>query len=125
MGDIKILSLVEAFTKAKKSFGGGSQPLSLISSFRKLAIFDSKMSQTKDEMRTVSKSVKIPVYTQASETTYDLDWADLATLDLSKFEDYNGKRELAAQLHNAIQHIGRQPKMYYHQDINDHQASST
>ncbi|RAL61058.1 hypothetical protein DID88_010399 [Monilinia fructigena] len=57
-------------------------------------------------MKTQSKSVKIPIYTQVSETTYELDWADLATLDLSKFEDSNGKQELAAQVHNAIQQIG-------------------
>ena len=36
-----------------------------------------------------------------------VDWADLATLDLSNFDAPNGKEELASQLFNAIQNIGR------------------
>ncbi|KAK0121924.1 hypothetical protein ONS95_010199 [Cadophora gregata] len=48
----------------------------------------------------------IPSYTQVPETSYDLDWADLATLDLSIFNDPGGKQALAAQLKNAIEQIG-------------------
>lgn len=35
-----------------------------------------------------------------------MDWAELATLDLSKFDAPGGKEDLAKQLFNAIQQIG-------------------
>jgi len=35
-----------------------------------------------------------------------VDWAELATLDLSKFDTPGGKEDLAKQLFNAIQQIG-------------------
>lgn len=62
------------------------------------------MSQTQVETSTV----KIPQYTQALETTHELDWADLSTLDLSKFDSPGGKEELASQLQKAIEQIGTQ-----------------
>jgi hypothetical protein len=69
------------------------------------------MSQT--EVATSTSSVgrlgKIPQYTQVPETVHELDWADLATLDLSKFDAPGGKQELAQQLQNAIQQIGTSP----------------
>jgi hypothetical protein len=49
---------------------------------------------------------QIPQYTQAPETTHELDWANLATLDLSKFDAPGGKEDLAKQLHTAIEQIG-------------------
>jgi len=65
------------------------------------------MSQTQAETSTTSRPLgKIPQYTQLPETNHELDWADLATLDLSKFDTQSGKKELAKQLHNAIQQIG-------------------
>ncbi|KAJ5169353.1 Oxoglutarate/iron-dependent dioxygenase [Penicillium coprophilum] len=48
----------------------------------------------------------IPTYHQAPETTFDLDWADLATLDLALFDQPGGKEQLAKQLFEAIQKIG-------------------
>ncbi|OGE51128.1 hypothetical protein PENARI_c014G02842 [Penicillium arizonense] len=48
----------------------------------------------------------IPTYHQVQETSFDLDWADLATLDLSQFDQPGGKQLLATQLFNAIQNIG-------------------
>ncbi|KAL2862501.1 putative oxidoreductase, 2OG-Fe(II) oxygenase family [Aspergillus lucknowensis] len=48
----------------------------------------------------------IPTYHQVPETTYDLDWADLSTLDLSLFDQPGGKERLAKQLLDAIQNIG-------------------
>ncbi|KAJ6149495.1 hypothetical protein N7471_000694 [Penicillium samsonianum] len=39
-------------------------------------------------------------------TKYDLDWADLVTLDLSQFDVPGGKTKLANQLNKAIQEIG-------------------
>lgn len=68
------------------------------------------MSQTQVLTTTQSRTVEIPLYTQALETTYELDWADLATLDLSKFDIPGGKQQLAVQLHNAIEQIGRWPQ---------------
>lgn len=38
--------------------------------------------------------------------SYAVDWADLATLDLSLFDEPGGKKQLAKQLFEAIQNIG-------------------
>jgi len=48
----------------------------------------------------------LPDYEQAPESSFDLDWADLVTLDLSKFDQPNGKQELAKQLKDAVHNIG-------------------
>ncbi|KAL2823818.1 putative 2OG-Fe(II) oxygenase family oxidoreductase [Aspergillus cavernicola] len=48
----------------------------------------------------------IPTYHQVPETSFDLDWADLSTLDLSQFDQPGGKERLAKQLFEAIQNIG-------------------
>ncbi|CAK7237402.1 hypothetical protein SEUCBS140593_009948 [Sporothrix eucalyptigena] len=45
-------------------------------------------------------------YKQVPETSYHLEWAELATLDLSKFDQPGGKEALAKQLADAIQTIG-------------------
>jgi hypothetical protein len=36
-----------------------------------------------------------------------VEWADLATLDLSTFDQPGGKEKLAEQLYNAIQKVGK------------------
>jgi hypothetical protein len=36
-----------------------------------------------------------------------VDWADLVTLDLGKFDTPGGKEELAAQLFDAVNRIGQ------------------
>ncbi|KAK9416441.1 putative Fe2OG dioxygenase domain-containing protein [Seiridium unicorne] len=51
-------------------------------------------------------SSSIPTYNQIPETQYELDWADLATLDLSQFDHPGGKEKLAKQLSDAIEKIG-------------------
>ncbi|KAF4462758.1 flavonol synthase [Fusarium albosuccineum] len=53
-----------------------------------------------------SEHTALPAYKQVDETKYDLDWADLVTLDLSKFDRPGGKEALAKQLFDAIQNIG-------------------
>ncbi|KAH6656994.1 2OG-Fe(II) oxygenase superfamily protein [Truncatella angustata] len=53
-----------------------------------------------------SHGPSIPTYSQIPETKYELDWAGLATLDLSTFEQPGGKEKLAQQLSEAIQQIG-------------------
>ncbi|KAH6661814.1 putative 1-aminocyclopropane-1-carboxylate oxidase [Plectosphaerella plurivora] len=45
-------------------------------------------------------------YVQAPETAENLDWADLATLDFSKFDRPGGKQELAEELTRAISEVG-------------------
>ncbi|KAL4871338.1 hypothetical protein BDV12DRAFT_206511 [Aspergillus spectabilis] len=54
----------------------------------------------------VSAGTEIPTYHQVPETSFDLDWADLSTLDLSQFDQPGGKEQLAKQLFEAIQKIG-------------------
>ncbi|KAE8154398.1 hypothetical protein BDV25DRAFT_135834 [Aspergillus avenaceus] len=45
-------------------------------------------------------------YVHVPETKHELDWADLVTLDLSQFDQPGGKEKLAAQLKDAVHHIG-------------------
>jgi isopenicillin N synthase-like dioxygenase len=51
-------------------------------------------------------SKPLPKYEQVAESKYDLDWADLITLDLSKFDAPGGKEQLAAQLKDAVHSVG-------------------
>ena len=48
----------------------------------------------------------LPNYTQVPESKFDLEWADLVTLDLSKFDQPGGKQALAQQLKDAVHNIG-------------------
>ncbi|GAM34126.1 1-aminocyclopropane-1-carboxylate oxidase [Talaromyces pinophilus] len=57
-------------------------------------------------------------YVQVPETSENLDWADLATLDLSKFDQPGGKQELATQFRKAMEDIG----FFY---VKNHGLSST
>lgn len=59
-------------------------------------------------MATITTQTAPPVlsYVQVPETSENLDWADLATLDLSKFDQPGGKQELAAQFRTAMEDIG-------------------
>ncbi|KAJ9649817.1 hypothetical protein H2198_010857 [Neophaeococcomyces mojaviensis] len=45
-------------------------------------------------------------YQGIPETTAELEWADLVTIDLSQFDLPNGKQKLAAQLKHAISTVG-------------------
>jgi len=45
-------------------------------------------------------------YQDIPETAAELDWADLITIDLSKFDQPGGKQELAKQLKHAISTVG-------------------
>ncbi|KAI4741621.1 Clavaminate synthase-like protein [Aureobasidium sp. EXF-12298] len=45
-------------------------------------------------------------YEQVPVTKQDLDWAELITLDLGKFEKPGGKQELVKQLEHAVRHVG-------------------
>ncbi|GIZ49205.1 hypothetical protein CKM354_001224000 [Cercospora kikuchii] len=48
----------------------------------------------------------LPKYEQAKESKFDLDWADLITLDLSQFDQPGGKQRLANQLRDAVHKVG-------------------
>jgi hypothetical protein len=48
----------------------------------------------------------LPRYQQVAESKHELDWADLVTLDLSKFDTPGGKEALASQLQEAVQKVG-------------------
>lgn len=63
-------------------------------------------------MATVTQTVQdvprrvLPKYEQAKESKFDLDWADLITLDLSQFDQPGGKQKLANQLRDAVHKVG-------------------
>ncbi|KAH7114437.1 putative 1-aminocyclopropane-1-carboxylate oxidase [Dendryphion nanum] len=56
-------------------------------------------------MATATQTVVLP-YVQAPETSEHLEWADLVTLDLSKFDRPGGKQELASEFQKAIEEVG-------------------
>ena len=45
-------------------------------------------------------------WSRPKQTTEDLDWAPLATIDLSRFDEPGGKQELAKQLYDAVTRVG-------------------
>ncbi|OJJ59146.1 hypothetical protein ASPSYDRAFT_203151 [Aspergillus sydowii CBS 593.65] len=49
---------------------------------------------------------EIPRYEQVPETKEDLDWAELVTIDLSRFDQSGGKEQLVQQLDHAVKHVG-------------------
>lgn len=51
-------------------------------------------------------AIELPHYQDIPETKADLYWADLITLDLSKFDSRGRMYELAAQLKQAIHAVG-------------------
>lgn len=55
---------------------------------------------------TATQTIALP-YVQAQETSAILEWADLATLDLAKFDRPGGKQELAAEFTRAMEEIGK------------------
>ncbi|KAK0937616.1 hypothetical protein LTR29_010838 [Friedmanniomyces endolithicus] len=63
-------------------------------------------------MTTVTQTIsgvptkQLPRYEQAAESKHELDWADLVTLDLSKFDTPGGKQALASQLKDAVHNVG-------------------
>ncbi|OQO13741.1 hypothetical protein B0A48_01971 [Cryoendolithus antarcticus] len=59
------------------------------------------------QTQTTSARGKTPLqYQQVAESTHDLDWAELVTLDLSHFDAPGGKQRLANQLRDAVQNVG-------------------
>lgn len=60
---------------------------------------------TKDEHEQYSYSNLKP-YTHPPETTADLPWSELVTLDLEDYPRPGGKERLAKQLEHAVHHVG-------------------
>ncbi|KAL4746867.1 hypothetical protein BDW72DRAFT_197280 [Aspergillus terricola var. indicus] len=56
-------------------------------------------------------------YVQAPETSESLDWADLRTLDLAKYDLPGGKQELAAELTKAIEDVDGYLKSSIHRVV--------
>jgi hypothetical protein len=46
-------------------------------------------------------------FTYTLSDTSVVDWAELITLDLGKFEKPGGKEELVKQLEHAVRHVGK------------------
>lgn len=58
-------------------------------------------------MRNVGRSYYLVIQnTNMISDAYVVEWADLVTLDLSKFDRPNGKQELASQLKDAVHKVG-------------------
>lgn len=54
---------------------------------------------------TATETIIMP-YLEAPETSASLEWANLVTLDLSKFEKPEGKISLAAEFTKAMDEVG-------------------
>ncbi|KAJ3572266.1 hypothetical protein NP233_g3195 [Leucocoprinus birnbaumii] len=48
----------------------------------------------------------VPVYNHAPVTKEDLDWADLATIDMSNADTFEGRQALVKQVHDALKNEG-------------------
>ncbi|KAK5720156.1 hypothetical protein LTR15_007429 [Elasticomyces elasticus] len=55
---------------------------------------------------TTQTKTQLPRYEQVAESQHELDWADLISLDLSKFDAPGGKQQLANQLQEAVHKVG-------------------
>ena len=55
---------------------------------------------------TPTKSILVKPWSRPSPTREDLDWAPLVQIDLSRFDEPNGKHELAKQLYDAVTKVG-------------------
>lgn len=58
-------------------------------------------------MASQTGTVTLKDYVQVPETSENLDWADLVTLDLSDFDQPGGKQKLAAEFSRAIEDVGK------------------
>ncbi|KAF2733984.1 gibberellin 2-oxidase [Polyplosphaeria fusca] len=57
-------------------------------------------------IQTSADKVPIEQWSRPKQTAEDLDWAPLATIDLSRFDEPGGKEELAKQLYDAVTKVG-------------------
>lgn len=64
-------------------------------------------------MTSPARTVTLEEYVQVPETSENLDWADLVTLDLSDFDQPGGKQKLAAEFSRAIEDVGKRESNYH------------
>lgn len=55
-----------------------------------------------DSISQTSQTLPIEKWARPEPTKENLDWAPLATIDLSRFDEPGGKQELAKQLYDAV-----------------------
>jgi hypothetical protein len=55
---------------------------------------------------TANKTILTKPWNRPAPTKEDLDWAPLAQIDLSRFDEPGGKQELAEQLYEAVTKVG-------------------
>jgi isopenicillin N synthase-like dioxygenase len=55
---------------------------------------------------TSTKTTLVKPWSRPAPTKEDLDWAPLAQIDLSRFDEPGGKQELAQQLYEAVTKVG-------------------
>ena len=70
------------------------------------AVASRPQTQTTAQPKGISHNAPIPRYIQPAETKSQLDWADLKALDLSIYDQPNGKKILTEQLNDAIKNVG-------------------
>ncbi|KAL2837472.1 hypothetical protein BJY01DRAFT_237850 [Aspergillus pseudoustus] len=54
----------------------------------------------------MATTLEIPRYEQVPETKEDLDWAELVTIELDRFDQPGGKEELVKRLEHAVKNVG-------------------
>ena len=55
---------------------------------------------------TTTNRILVKPWSRPSPTSEKLDWAPLAQIDLSRFDEPGGKQELARQLYDAVSRVG-------------------
>jgi isopenicillin N synthase-like dioxygenase len=56
--------------------------------------------------KSATKTILVKPWSRPALTNEDLDWAPLAQIDLSRFDEPGGKQELAQQLYEAVTKVG-------------------
>lgn len=59
-----------------------------------------------------SQPVPLPKWARPAKTKYDLEWASLSAIDLSKFDEPGGRQSLADQLREAVRKSCSCPILY-------------
>lgn len=65
-----------------------------------------KLCDLKKFKKSRKMTISSPEWQTPKETSYDLDWANLTVIDLSKFDDIQGRKELVQELGEAVKKDG-------------------
>lgn len=52
------------------------------------------------------ETTPLPKWQRPAKTTHDLPWADIKVIDIGKFDEPGGKKQLAEELRQAVSDIG-------------------